>query len=98
MPDILQRTMDQVPHCLTCISCFYDDVVVSGKEDNEHKMRLKAILSHFSDYGIQLRVGKCKLCAPNVQYLGFMLPCQGIQMEDENAAAIYDSSAPAAVH
>ena len=58
-------------------------------------MRLEAILSRFSERGIRLRVEKCKIRAPSVQYLGFMLSGQGLQTKDDKVAAISDAPVPA---
>ena len=88
-------TMDKILQGLKGTGCFYDDVVVEGRNDDEHDMRLEAILSRFSKHGIQLRVEKCKVRSASVQYLGFMLSCQGVQTKDAKAAAIFDAPAPA---
>ena len=38
---------------------------------------------------------KCKIRAPSVQYLGFMLSGQGVQTKDDKVAAISDAPTPA---
>ena len=94
-PAIWQKTMDQILQGLKGTGCFYDDDVVGGRDDDEHDMRLEEILSRFSERGIRLRVEKCEIRAPSVQYLSFMLYGQEVQTKDDKIAPISDAPASA---
>ena len=94
-PALWQKTMDQVLQGLRGTGCFHDDVVVGGRDEDEHKRRLEPILSRFSECGTRLRVEKCKIRAPSLPYLGFMLSGQGEQTKEDKVAAMSDAPAPA---
>jgi len=56
-PGLLQREMDKMFSGLP--GCFYDDIVVAGKDDQELCTRLYGVLRKLSDAGLTVRKEKC---------------------------------------
>ena len=58
-PAIFQKAMDEilqgVPHCICCL----DDILITGRTDQEHLQNLETVLSRFQQKGVRLKRDKC---------------------------------------
>ena len=70
-PAIFQNVMDQVLHGLKGVVCYLDDILVTGKDDEEHLVNLKATLERLKQHGLRLKRSKCVFMADSVEYLGY---------------------------
>ncbi|CAB4015941.1 Hypothetical predicted protein, partial [Paramuricea clavata] len=51
-PAIWQRSMDQVLEGVNGTSCILDDMIITGKDDDEHLENLKEVLKRLKEHGI----------------------------------------------
>ena len=58
-PAIFQMTMDKILQGLNGISCYLDDILVTGKDDTEHLNNLQKVFERLQEYGVQLKRSKC---------------------------------------
>ena len=58
-PSIWQRTMDQVLKGIPNTSCILDDIIITGKTDDEHLKTLEAVLQRLMDYNLRVNEAKC---------------------------------------
>lgn len=93
-PALWQQTMDKIFTGLPGVFCFIDDILVAGKDVNEHLSRLKAVFQRFKDHGLKVREDKCQFHVPSVEYLGFVIDGQGIHKTRDKVKAIQDAKTP----
>jgi hypothetical protein len=77
-PSNFQRLMDVLRN-LIGVRCyvFIDDTIFS-KSAEEHAARLENVLESFDKANLQLHPGKCAIAQPQVNYLGSVLPNNGV--------------------
>ena len=61
-PEIFQREMQKVIVGLDGVLCHTDDILVFGKDQEEHDGRMQKVLQRLQEAGITLNREKCK-CA-----------------------------------
>ena len=58
-PAIWQRSMDQVLEGMNGTSCILDDMIITGKDDDEHLGNLKEVLKRLKEHGgTRQQIGK----------------------------------------
>ena len=55
-----------------------DDILVSGKDDEEHLETLESVLKIIFENGLKLKLRKCVFMQPEVTYLGYRVNKDGI--------------------
>ena len=53
---IFQSTIDTIPKGIDGVVCYIDDILITGRNDQEHRDRLEAVLGKLERYGEQLQV------------------------------------------
>ncbi|KAK3885075.1 hypothetical protein Pcinc_010729 [Petrolisthes cinctipes] len=74
--------------------CFVDDILVAGKNDDEHLDRLKSVLRINEENGLNISKNKCEFAVPSVGYLGFIADGSGIHKTTEKVKAIKEAKIP----
>ena len=72
-PAIFQKTMDVVLNGLQGVGGILDDLIFTGKNDEEHLQNLDSTLKRLQSMGIQLKKSKCVLLEPSVEYFAFVV-------------------------
>ncbi|XP_029947498.1 uncharacterized protein K02A2.6-like [Salarias fasciatus] len=93
-PAVFQRAMDQVLSGLSGVQCYLDDILVTGKNEEEHLVNLKNTLRRLEDYGLRVREDKCDFFKPAVEYLGHVIDADGLHTAPSKVTAITDAPAP----
>lgn len=68
-PSIFQRIMDNMLKGLEGVSCYLDDILVTGKTKREHFRNLEAVLSRLQERGVRIRRDKCSFFQRELRYL-----------------------------
>ena len=55
---------------ISMVVCRVDDILISGKNDQEHISNLNEVLMRLKNAGLRLKLSKCKFMQPSVEYLG----------------------------
>ncbi|PFX11106.1 Retrovirus-related Pol polyprotein from transposon 17.6 [Stylophora pistillata] len=71
-----------------------DDILISGKDDNDHMAKLEAVLKKLSTAGLRLRREKCFFMVPEVTYSGYVINGRGIKPVAAKVEAIQNAPAP----
>ena len=79
------------------VVCLMDDILVSGKNQQEHDERLYAVLKRLQEAGLTLNRAKCEFRQSRVKFLGQILTKHGIQSDPEKVAAISNMREPTCV-
>ena len=93
-PAIFQRTMESILQGLPHICVYLDDILVTGRTEQEHLHNLEAALTRLEQAGIHLKREKCAFMLPEVEYLGHRLSAEGLRPTTGKVQAIIDTPAP----
>ena len=93
-PSIFQRTMETLLHGLPGVCLFLDDILVSGRNDQEHLTNLSAVLQKLASAGMKLKPDKCFFMLQEVEYLSHKISAKGLEPIPEKVRAIVEAPAP----
>ena len=93
-PEYFQRRMSEKLAGLKGTLCMMDDILITGKTQEEHDQRLMAALDRIKESGITLNKGKCEFSKDKVTYLGQVVSSSGIKPDPEKVRAILDTKDP----
>ena len=93
-PAIFQRVIDNVLQGIPGVCAYLDDILVTGRTQEEHLQNLDRVLSRLSTAGLRLNVDKCTFMAPEVTYLGYRIDKEGLHAVKEKVQAVSMAPAP----
>ena len=93
-PSIFQRTMETLLQGLPGVCLYLDDILITGKTDQEHLTNLSAVLQKLAAAGMKLRPDKCFFMLQEVIYLGHKISEKGLQPTQEKVRAIVEAPSP----
>ena len=93
-PALFQRTMDIILQGLDHVASIQDDILITGKDDDEHIKNLDSVLSRLDHYGLRLQLSKCKFMQKSVTYMGCVISASGISPTEEKVEAIKQAPRP----
>ena len=96
-PAIFQSTIDTILKGIDGVVCYIDDILITGRNDQEPRSRLEAVLSRLERYGVQLKLSKCSFLQEKVQFLGHVIDAEGVHPSPEKVQAIVGAPSPANV-
>ena len=76
-PAQFQRCMDSMIIDLPGTVAYLDDIIVTGKSEEEHWFNLQNVLQRLSDYGFSIKESKCEFFKTSVEYLGHVIDEKG---------------------
>ena len=96
-PVTLQRLMQ---NCLgelnfTYTLIYLDDVIVYSKTEEEHLVRLRAILEQFMEHSLKLKPSKCNFFRTEISYLGHKVSAAGMEPGTDGLKGIAEIAPPA---
>ena len=71
-----------------------DDILIYGRNQEEHDKRLSDMLDKLQQAGVTLKKEKCKFSTSCVQFLGQQVDSQGIRPDPEKVNAIQQMAQP----
>ena len=93
-PAIFQQAMDKILQGLQGIVNWFDDLIVTGNDDDDHIRNLVKVLQRLEDYGVKLKRPKCVFMKDSVEYIGFTLDAQGIHPTPKKVEAMVNAPEP----
>ena len=73
-PAIFQRTMEtllqDLHHVCVCVCVYLDDILITGRSQQEHLKNLEEVLKRLEEAGMRLKQEKCTFLMPEVEHLG----------------------------
>lgn len=78
-PEIFQKTLERM--LLKCEGCinFIDDILIFGKDKEEHDQRLERVLKTLEENDVVLRKDKCLINKTEIQFLGHAFSEKGVK-------------------
>ena len=80
--------MNQILLGLEGAECNIDDVLVHGKDQQQHDERLEAVLKRLLEAGVTLNLDKCVFSTKQVKFLGHVISSNGIEVDPDKLKAI----------
>ena len=77
-PAVVECAMDSILQGIPYVICYLDDILVTGRSDEEHARHLEIVLSRLQEHGIRLKKEKCHFFQSSVEYLGHLIDAQGV--------------------
>ena len=93
-PALFQKTMDTILQGLPGVTCYIDDILVTGANDQEHLQNLEQVLERLSHQGMRLKESKCSFLMPSVDYLGHRIDASGLHPTSEKLEAVLKAPTP----
>ena len=87
-PEHFQKRMSQILEGLDGVLCQMDDVLLFGKNKEEHDVRLRAALEKLEAAGVTLNEEKCEFEKSRLLFLGHIIDEQGIHADPNKTASI----------
>ena len=89
-PATFQRFMDLVLAGVQWTQClvYLDDVIIVGRDFEEHLQNLSTVLQKLREAGLQLKPSKCSFCQESVSYLGHIVSREGVSTDPEKTAKV----------
>ena len=82
-PEIFQRTMSAILEGLDWVICRIDDILIHGRNQIEHDVRVRAVLLRLQEAGLTLNVQKCECSQGRMRFLGHIVDAQGVHADPE---------------
>ena len=91
-----QRTMELALQELQWVTCliYIDDVIVFGKDFDQHMQRLEEVLDRIKKAGLKLKASKSYLLQKEVIFLGHVVSGEGIKPSPTNVTKVVDWPTP----
>ena len=83
--------MEKVLQGLPGVVCYIDDVLVTGRNDEEHLRNLEEVLKRLDARGFRLKKSKCHFFKPS---LGYRVDAEGLHATEEKVEAILSAPTP----
>ncbi|XP_064483040.1 uncharacterized protein K02A2.6-like [Ornithodoros turicata] len=83
-PAIFQREMENLFRGLSHVAVYFDDILVTGRDDAEHMRNLDRL----HRVGLKLKREKCQFFVSHVNYLGHIISKEGLSPDKDKVAAI----------
>ena len=93
-PAIFQRTMERLLQGIPNVSVYLDDILITGKSNEEHLKTVEEVLARLEKAGLRLKRSKCKFMLPSIEYLGHTISASGLQPTKEKVRAIVEAPVP----
>ena len=85
-PELFQKRMSKLLEGLDGVVCLMDDVLIFGRDQQEHDARLIKVLERVQSAGVTLNAGKCELSKPSLKFLGHCIDKNGVRADPEKTA------------
>ena len=93
-PGIFQRIMECLFQGMTDVAPYLDNVIITGKDDEEHLKNLALVLEKIFQAGLRLKRSKFQYMKEKMVALGHVLSGKGIQPCKAKVEAIQNAPAP----
>ena len=93
-PKHFQRRMSALLEGIEGVVCMMDDVLVHGKDQDQHNDRLLKVLQHLETAGLTLNKEKCKFSQRQVKFLGQIVDMMGVHPDPAKVKAIQEVPIP----
>ncbi|KAL0154168.1 hypothetical protein M9458_050526, partial [Cirrhinus mrigala] len=95
-PSIFQTFMNEVfrefLHLFVVV--YPDDILIYSRNLAEHRQHVQQVLHKLCEHSLYLKLEKCEFHQPSVQFLGYVINAEGVQMDQGKVSAIQEWPQP----
>ena len=91
---IFQQSIDVILQGLDQVACIQDDILLTGKDDDDHLRNLEVVLTRLKECGLRLKLNKCKFLERTVTYMGYTLSAERISPTEDKVEATKSAHRP----
>jgi len=88
MNEILTDLLD------VCVMVYLDDILIYSDNLEEHKQHVKEVLKRLRRHKLYASPSKCYFHWDKIEFLGYIISTNGLQMDESKVQTIRDWSAP----
>ena len=88
--DVMQRIFGDILYCLNR----RDDILIGGKNKEEHDKTLETVLQRASDFGITFSKEKCEFGVKSIEFYGYKFTGNGLMPTEEKVRAVKECKEP----
>jgi len=89
-PEMFQHRMSELFEDIEGVKAIVDDLLIWGKDDEEHDARLKQVLNRACEVNLKFNAKKCRIRQEEVPYVGHVLSTDGLKPDPEKIRAVQD--------
>ena len=93
-PAVFQRTLEELFRGQQGVAIYLNDILVTGRDADEHNERLQKVLETLSKAGLCLKKSKCLIGSSEVEYLGHKISAEGIKTLSDKVEGIAKAPVP----
>ncbi|XP_040195388.1 uncharacterized protein K02A2.6-like, partial [Rana temporaria] len=93
-PAIWQRKMDEILADIPFTQCLLDDMLITGRTDQEHKQNVELVLARLQEQGLKVNLAKCQFMVPKLEFCGHLVDAEGIHTTEAKVDALVKAPAP----
>ncbi|XP_053681612.1 uncharacterized protein K02A2.6-like [Sabethes cyaneus] len=93
-PGAFQQVVDAMLAGLQHTSGYLDDIIVGGRNEEEHWENLKALFERLQEFGFTIQLEKCSFGSRQIKYLGHLMDQHGVRPDPAKVAAIRQMPPP----
>ena len=96
-PQLFQKRINLILEGLDGVVCQMDDILVFGKDKEEHDQRLIQVLKRLESAHVTLNPRKCEFSKTAVKFLGYVIDRTGVKADPDKTDAICKLESPKSV-
>ncbi|KII67125.1 Transposon Tf2-9 polyprotein [Thelohanellus kitauei] len=96
-PAIWQRVIEEILGDIPMVSVYIDDIIVTGKNRDDHIKSLRLVFDRLLKHGIKLKPEKCKLFSESVEYCGLVVSKDGLSISKSKVKALVEMPHPSSL-
>ncbi len=98
-PSVFQEFMNEVfqEYLHRFVIVYIDDILIYSRNEADHRQHVKQVLQKLRQYHLFLKLEKCEFHHPTVQFLGYVIKQEGIQMDQGKVRAVMEWPTPSVV-
>ena len=90
-PEVFQHRMSEL---FEGVKAIVDDLLIWGKDDDEHDARLKQVLHRAREVNLKFNAKKCRIRQEEIPYVGHVLRKEGLRPDPEKIRAVQEMQPP----
>ena len=87
-PEVFQKQMSLILKGLPGVLCYLDDILVYGRNTEEHNSRLRQVLVKIRSVKLILNPSKCEFTRSSITFLGHVINKKGISADPQKLLAL----------
>ena len=96
-PAMWQRTMDQILQGIPKSQCLLDDIVVAGRDEDEHFNILNQVLERLDKNNLTINPKKCAFFQESITFCGHQIDKEGLHKTLDKIQAVREAPRPCKV-